>query len=604
MSFQPGTIVIESKNVAGIAIAFVQYSDNTFGVEINQKAPVFLSSDKNECQAFYKELPQPGFPNSLPDSLDRPQDSSEDSIEGFTSDTGDSSKLGTTPGGLKDSLLQSGYDPANLPTFENSSNWVEAQFFGYMENIYYPLWLPGYYVVSVNAIVQRANPSPTQASPNENTYQWDIAYTYSSPDGTQGNWEETMVYKTQKPYYIISSGQNPVESRIGITTGRAGTLAVGAVGWTSLDESLDYAEDAVRVVSVGHWGSSSGAGHEKTIAFQIEERADGFYLVKYLPNEYPNVFEVVGPLSEEEARLLAREFVAEHTVDVINAEREEANDEYGEAGSDAMDATTGVVDGDLGTISGDVPDRLDYSKYVPMAFLGWSDAVNDYTPNPFATFETTAELSGDTARMVGEPLFGYWDQFDSMVFEVAAGFKITIDVDAENFPVEEGTLDTDNDFNFTVILESGDTFSLDMGDRNLAPQLSIIVDGEEKSPYNFPTQRGLVDAAASVKLVSIYGLDNLFDFVVETKPGGESDVDLDDLIHRPGPKPGTGLLPGHRPNPGNPDGTLPGSGAGSSPSTSNGDEEEEDDSSGSLWLGLGLVASVLIMLFLLSGRSE
>ena len=576
---------LDNKNVGGIAINLVEYDNDVdpYGVEANSK-PVMLTDEQAEAKEYFDAIPKPGFPSNLGTPLQRP-------IE--TPDPTGSDTSGASSEALMSTSL---YDPYNPPAFSNTRAWVEDVFRGYMEDVYYPLFFPGNEpkIIQFNGIIQTAAPSGLQPTPNQWTYQWHVAYVYEFPDGETGDWEEILFYKTKRPYYSYQGTPDSIPAAVSM--GRMGNLAVGATGFTTLEDGQQSNPDAVFTITV----SMFGADVNSPIAYEIELRGSEFYVIQYRPNEHPNVAQVAGPYdSKEEAEAEGMRWLNMFTVDVINEENETGFDEYGEAGQTVEDFSEGVFDGDMGTISGDIPDRPAGTRYSPMAFLGWSDAINDYDPAPFAIISTDAELKGDVASLQGEPLFGAWDEFNVLTFEVSSGFKITLDVDLINFPVEEGTFDTDRDFSFNVILEGGDTFSLDMGTRDLPPQISIIVDGQEKTPYSMTEQRGMVDSSATVRLVSIKALNNLFDY--EPPMNVSPDINLEDLVVDFTSDDET---PGDKPDPKPSPGTLPGQNFEPSPSGGSNNDDDEDEDSGSLWLGLGLAAGVLLLLLFVSRRGE
>ena len=332
---------IATKNIGGIAINLVEYNnaETPYGVEANGK-PIMLTNSLAEAELKFNDIPKPGFPGNLGKAMARP-DETEQPTESETNQMTWSSS--------------GGFAPYNPPTFENTEAWVSEVFIGYVEDVLYPGFWPADEqpkVVEITGIVQTAAPSSNQPAPNQNTYQWHVAYIYELADGSRGPWEEILFYKTKRPYYSFQ-GQND-SIPVAVSMGRAGNLAVGSSGFTPLEGGVQASPDAVSIIDVGYFGGST----EQPQGYEIELRGSDFYVIKYRPNEYPNVSEVAGPFTtREEAQTEAQAWIAQFTIDVINEEVETERQEYAEAGSSVEDFTDGVFDGDMGTISGNIPDR-------------------------------------------------------------------------------------------------------------------------------------------------------------------------------------------------------------------------------------------------------
>ena len=217
---------------------------------------------------------------------------------------------------------------------------------------------------------------------------------------------------------------------------------------------------------------------------------------------------------------------------MINDEREEQVEENLEAGQDVNDIQDSDDGGDLGTISGNIPDRPTGFKYELADFDSWQQLIND---GILVNVDITGSISGKRIDLAGMPFFGIQSPgaygFDKCLFEVAMGYKLTFDLDCSDFDIEGAKWYSSDqtDFNLEIIMEGGDTFELDMGDRTTPAYLSIILDGVEKSPYTASGQSIAVDREAQLKLQSLSKL-------VSTTPEGFPEdgtvggTDIDDII--------------------------------------------------------------------------
>ena len=384
--------------------------------------------------------------------------------------------------------------------FSNTFEWVSEYFTKYMDELYYPALLPGYSVAQVNGIVQRQAPEGSASGPDANTYQWDVSYDYIGP-GTSGTWEETFSFKVKEPYYTFANQP----CRYAVSMGRQGTLAAGATGFTPLEEGQASDPDAVVVMSRQYFGATTELG----LAAEIEKRGDKYYVIMYLPGDEENVYEVAGPFDTlASAAEIAQQHIDEYTVDIVNAELEEARDQAGEAGQTPSFTTP---EGDLGTVSGQIPDYVPGFAYKPANAATWQEAIDQ---GVLVDYDITAAVKGKTLDLAGQPLFGYTSEgsygFDQVVFTVASGYKLTFDLDCNDFEHAGETWfgmqrTADVDFELQVIMEGGDRFALYMGSREEPPVLSIILDGEEKTVYEYSDTAtfGTIDRSAQLTLVKI-----------------------------------------------------------------------------------------------------
>jgi len=124
-------------------------------------------------------------------------------------------------------------ESVNESNFSNTENWVKTKFLNYYNNCWGPNF-GGYSIKTVHAISQRAAPSNTQDSPNENTYQWDISYTYLNPDGTEGDDCKTFFYKTTGVYNYTGDKWNTSSCKHYFNLGNWGSCLATGQGFTKL----------------------------------------------------------------------------------------------------------------------------------------------------------------------------------------------------------------------------------------------------------------------------------------------------------------------------------------------------------------------------------
>lgn len=498
--------------------------------------------------------------------------------------------------------------------FTNTPEWITKWFTAYMTECYYPAFVPGYTLVSVDGIVQRSAPSASQPAPNQYTYQWDIAYTFADPNGKTGNWEEIFSYKTRQPFYSMNGKQ---VSRYAVSTGRSGTLAGGVSGFIPLEGSETEASGVQVVITKGYFGATTTEG----LAYEIVYQDGQYYLLTYLPGDSGNVYEVLGPFPDQESAAAAGQaHVAEYTIDIINEEKEEARDQEGEVG---LDPVYTRPEGSLGTVSGAVSDYVPGFAYQFVDAKSWQDAID---MGVFSDYEITGAISERSIELAGEPLFGYTDAgeygFDKAEFTLAMGYKLKFDLDCKDFEFAGDTIfggTTDIDFDLAVIMEGGDSFMIEMGDRSNPPTLSIILDGNDMSPYayNDMATLGTVDRSARLSLTSVEQMVSTRPEGTPTRPidpsvpegptvpdipgSATGDVLADDPYIKPPFKPGPGgipigpdpVLPDPKPDPIDP-----------TPEPPKDDDDDEEESSGMSGLFLAAGAVVLIALLMFARRSE
>lgn len=143
-------------------------------------------------------------------------------------------------------------------------------------------------------------------------------------------------------------------------------------------------------------------------------------------------------------------------------------------------------------------------RWVPVPFKGWEDAF-DMADSPFASGSKIeeSEVAGDQIAMEKNTgVFGFGDRYSAVYLYVKPGFKVVIDVDAKGL---EKSGPGDKDVSFEAQLVGGDAFVLDFVSRNSPTVLSVLLNGEEASPYTpEDTSFEIVEASATVVLVNIY----------------------------------------------------------------------------------------------------
>jgi len=166
-------------------------------------------------------------------------------------------------------------------------------------------------------------------------------------------------------------------------------------------------------------------------------------------------------------------------------------------------------------------------EYENIAFVGWQEAF-DMENSPFAPASEISEVesvSGDVIALVKDTgLFGLGANYSSMFLLIKAGYRVSIDVTADD--LGGGGFFRDQDVDFQVVLEGGDSFRFDMTGRDAPTILSVMLDGEERAPYT-PTLEGtfgVVSEVASVKLLTIH---KLVEATAENTPDNDRDL-LDD----------------------------------------------------------------------------
>lgn len=582
------------KNIGGIAVHLVEYNTNpkTYGVEFNGK-PVDPPgiTDIATASMEYAAIPQGAarFPGGYK-TIERP--SAPPGSSGGSQ--GQSSEQAPVGGTSAISYSTPSWVMTPDP-FRDTFTWISFYFKLYVDEIYYPRFLPGYQLDKVNGIVQRANPSPNQASPNENTYQWDISYSWIAPDGSRGDWEETFYYKTAPPYYSMDN-QN---SKFALSMGRNGSLAVGATGYTKLEGGVDVNPDTPpRVVVIGTFAMTN------TKSYEIEIRVDEYYVICYKPGDDQNVVDVLGPFTTQaEAQAAADAHVDAYTIDIINDEREaeaerRKEDDDGQGVSDVYDSS---VSGDLGTVSGAISDRPSGFKYELIDVNTWTELVE---MGIIEGVDITGAFDGTTIDLAGMPFFGTESAgsygFDKATFTVAMGYKVKFNLKCDNFDVEGEYAFSRNetDFELDIIMEGGDFFELDMGDRQDPARLSIILDGVERSPYEASATSIVVDRSARMKLLSTSMLvdDRNQNLPEGFTPQDLEDTGLDDIINpdptydpppqddqtKPDPRPG--------PNP--------------EPEPQDDDNGGSDEASSSTFANIGVAALVGLVLILVVSISR
>lgn len=166
-------------------------------------------------------------------------------------------------------------------------------------------------------------------------------------------------------------------------------------------------------------------------------------------------------------------------------------------------------------------------RWVPVPFQGWEDAF-DMADSPFASGSKIeeSEVAGDQIAMVKDTgVFGFGDKYSAVYLYIKPDYKVVIDVDAKGL---EKSGPGDKDVSFEAQLVGGDAFVLDFVSRNSPTVLSVIIDGQERSPYTpEDTAFEIVDASATLVLVNIYKREVVP--VDEPEEEGREVIDDDDV---------------------------------------------------------------------------
>lgn len=166
-------------------------------------------------------------------------------------------------------------------------------------------------------------------------------------------------------------------------------------------------------------------------------------------------------------------------------------------------------------------------RWVPVPFKGWEDAF-DMADSPFASGSKIeeSEVAGDQIAMEKNTgVFGFGDRYSAVYLYIKPEFKVVIDVDAKGL---EKSGPGDEDVSFEAQLVGGDAFVLDFVSRNSPTVLSVLLNGEEASPYTpEDTSFEIVDASATVVLVNIYKRETVP--VDEPEDDGREVIDDDDV---------------------------------------------------------------------------
>jgi len=150
----------------------------------------------------------------------------------------------------------------NDSSFSNTESWVKNAF----KNHYNNCWgvnFGGYTIKTIHAISQRATPSSNQTTPNENTYQWDISYTWLGSDGSEGEDCQTFYYKTMGNYDYSGDKWNIPACKHYFNNGRAGSCLASGSGFTTLDEGETEADVFVLKTTYACPGQSTSKYHAK-----------------------------------------------------------------------------------------------------------------------------------------------------------------------------------------------------------------------------------------------------------------------------------------------------------------------------------------------------
>ena len=143
-------------------------------------------------------------------------------------------------------------------------------------------------------------------------------------------------------------------------------------------------------------------------------------------------------------------------------------------------------------------------EFVPVAFTGWEDAFSmENTPFGPSSKITDADVSGDQIYMEKNTgAFGIGANYSAVYLYIKEGYKVVFDVDAKGL---EKAGPGDEDVSFEAQLMGGDAFVLDFVGRNAPTQLSVLINGEERTPYTpQDTAFEIVSAEATLRLINIF----------------------------------------------------------------------------------------------------
>jgi hypothetical protein len=150
----------------------------------------------------------------------------------------------------------------NEPSFSNTESWVKNAFLNHYNNCW-GVNFGGYTIKTIHAISQRATPSPNQDTPNENTYQWDIRYTWLGSDGSEGEDCQTFFYKTIGVYDYSGDKWEIPDCKHYFNNGRAGSCLASGSGFTTLGAGETEADVFVLKTQYACPGQSSSKYHAK-----------------------------------------------------------------------------------------------------------------------------------------------------------------------------------------------------------------------------------------------------------------------------------------------------------------------------------------------------
>jgi hypothetical protein len=214
-------------------------------------------------------------------------------------------------------------------------------------------------------------------------------------------------------------------------------------------------------------------------------------------------------------------------IDSLRGVQNEHDSDFDEANRPEPVDVVDILEAPAGALEG--AERADGNgfEYKNVAFTGWEDAfAMADTPFTAASAVDAYGISGDVITMYKDPgVFGFGSEYSSVFLIIKDGYRVMFDVNADD--LGNWGFGSDVDVDVTVVLEGGDMFRLDMTSRAEATIFSIIIDGEERSPFTPKAEglKGLVDESATLTLKTIHKL-----IVATLENTGDNERDFEDNV--------------------------------------------------------------------------